>query len=153
MDIHILDDDESTRILISKIATNHGFSSLTFSCPDEYLSYMNSDNYVVPLICIITDLEMPKKNGYELIAEVRKINPFQRFIVISGSPETDPGNELACFYLTKPVKRDKLTFVFNELKKCVEHGRNKDCEAKESLDDRCAFCINNWQCPRKDWDR
>ncbi len=148
MDIHIVDDDETIRILYASIAEKFGFSTLTFPCPDAYLEYMGSDEYSSPLLAILTDVNMPNMSGFELMDEVRKINSHQKFVVISGAPGVEPKEApLACFYFTKPVSVGKLKAVFEALLQCVEWGNHPDRVGCTSIDDRCDFCIEDWHCP------
>ena len=63
----------------------------------------------------IADIIMPKKDGYDVIAEIREISPQAKIIVISGGGGVDPTVFLdiskslgADFILRKPIANDQL---------------------------------------------
>lgn len=150
MDIHIIDDDRATLLLYSKIAQNYGFSSASFSNAENYLKSMARSGYQPPII-ILTDIEMPGINGYQLMSKVRESYPHQRFVVNSGNPEMKSGEQLACLYFSKPVSKQDLQSAFLELSKCVECGLHPDCtDGKTCIaDNRTQFNIEDWKCPFK----
>ncbi len=147
MDIHIIDNDESTRLLFTEFAQILSFSAKNFSSANAYLEYMNRGEYSPPRLAILSSVDMRPMSGYELMDIVRKANPEQRFVIVTGSPEIHPKNELACFYFVKPASLDKLKETFRALSTCVESGIDPDRIGCTSIDDRCAFSINGWHCP------
>lgn len=61
---------------------------------------------------VITDINMPELNGFEMIREILKIKPTQEFIVMT-SYDSDENllasiEEGACSYLRKPLKIEEL---------------------------------------------
>ncbi len=147
MDIHIIDDDESMRTIYTAFAQSLNYRAKAFSSPHAYLEYMGCGEYLRPNLTILSDVEMPKMSGYELMDRVRKAYPDQRFIIFTtGAPHSDPKNEFACFYLTKPVSIGKLEEVFKALSLCVESGPSERIGCA-SIDDRRDFRIKDWHCP------
>jgi len=70
---------------------------------------------------VITDLEMPRMNGYELMAHLRQ-NPVTRKIPVmvvtsrAGAKHRDRAiKEGAAAFLTKPVQEDQLVATVDEL--------------------------------------
>lgn len=109
MDIHIVDDDENIQEIFTEFAENMGFTALSFYSAERYLYHVCYGNYTVPKLVVLTDLEMPGMYGDELIGEIRKKTPNQRFILATGHPEkVIRMKENACFYLTKPVRMKHL---------------------------------------------
>ncbi len=149
MDIHIVEDNTSQRVLYSKVAHLAELSSASFSCPQEYLSSMSREGYCKPKV-ILSDLEMPGMNGYELMRAVRKVNPEQRFIIISGTPALEGAEQSACLYFCKPVAVADLQSSFAALLQCENSGPFAKCICGKSciLDDRAKFGIRGWHCPR-----
>ena len=61
---------------------------------------------------VITDINMPELNGFEMIREILKIKPTQEFIVMT-SYDSDENllasiEEGACSYLRKPLRAEEL---------------------------------------------
>ncbi len=71
---------------------------------------------------VITDIIMPEMNGIEMIAEIKKNNPKQHVIVISGHNDTDALIELinngVDNFILKPFKKENL---FNILDKIIRY--------------------------------
>lgn len=70
---------------------------------------------------VITDIRMPKLDGMEMIKQIRQLDPFTKFILISGFDDRDyllQAIDLGIFhYIKKPVKIDELT---ETLIKCID---------------------------------
>lgn len=148
MDIHIIDDSKLQLELVKAIAESSGLTAQGYSSAEEYLEYSTFENYIPPKLTIITDLRMPGKSGYELMTEIRKNRPEQRFVIITGTPNDKiSDNERACFYLTKPVRLNKMLRIFETIEKCVECGYQPDTFKCEDLND---FNVDDWHCPRKE---
>lgn len=75
------------RELFSAFAETAGFSEKTYCSAEHYLEYANDTNYKPPTLAVVTNIRMPGKSGYELMNDLRKINPLQRFVVITGTSE------------------------------------------------------------------
>ena len=148
MDIHIVDDDRSTLLFYSKIAQRCGFSSASFDSPKNYLHSMGRDGYCPPMM-VLSDVDMPGMNGYQLMVEVRKINPNQRFVIASSSPEVDREKTLACLYFKKPVSPGSLKAAFAALSQCHNSGPHPTCMCGDACipDNRDDFIVSGWRCP------
>ncbi|NUM33145.1 MAG: response regulator [Candidatus Brocadiae bacterium] len=74
---------------------------------------------------LITDLNMPKMSGEELLKQVRKISPKTLIIVLTGYGSINSAVSLiqqgAFDYLTKPVE---LQDFFNAMEKAVDHVKS-----------------------------
>ena len=152
LDIHIVDDDELLAELFVEIVEDAGYVAKSFCNAEEYLEYANSSNYFKPTLAVVTDVKMTGKSGYELIKEMKKINPVQRFVVVTGVPQNgiDKGVR-ACFYLKKPVDIDKMQTIFNKLSACANYLTECQCDVLKckELSDLDAFGIKDWECPFK----
>ena len=73
---------------------------------------------------IITDINMPKPNGLDLMRDIRKINPDVEFIVISGYDDFSYAKSAlesnAAAYLLKPIKFPELHNILDKLNEKIE---------------------------------
>ncbi len=81
--IHIIDDEICILEILPEVIKSFGYSTKTFSSPTLYCEYASSHNYNRPNI-IITDVKMPKINGYQLMAKISEMHKGIKFIVMSG---------------------------------------------------------------------
>ena len=88
MRILIADDDESLRELLQMLLTRRGHEVVATRDGAEALrTYQESE---VPFDFVITDYQMPRMNGMVLIMEIRRKNPAQKCIMVSGDPPQVP---------------------------------------------------------------
>ena len=150
MDIDIIDDEPSLRELYKAIIENSGFNVNCYASAEDYITYTKTHSYTPPSIALITDVRMPGKSGYELIDEVKKNNPKQKFVVITGTPQDGYSKDTrACFYLQKPVNPKKLLAVITLLSSCTMAGNQDLAPECKLLNDLDSFDINDWKCPHK----
>jgi len=150
MSIDIVDDEASLRELYKAFIENSGFNVDCYASAEDYIAYTKSENYTPPNIALITDVRMPGKTGYELIDEIKKINPEQKFVVITGTPQDGYSKDArACFYLEKPVSLKRLLAVIELLSSC-SIAENPSMSPKcKLLNDLDSFDMHDWECPKK----
>lgn len=109
--ILIVDDDSSTRNLISDAIRDEGFCSLTevedgFKALDLFKEK--------PYDLVISDIKMPGMSGIELLSKLKEIEPATSVIIITGYPSIDVSISAmkygAVDFLTKPFSIDDLIF-------------------------------------------
>lgn len=109
--ILVIDDNTTTRFILSKALTAEGYDVAIASNGDEGLKLF----YENPAKLVITDIMMPEKNGVEVIVKLKEDFPDIRIIAISGgTPEK--GNDLlrmtkilgAKSTLKKPLEKETL---------------------------------------------
>jgi len=113
--IHIIDDDPCILSILSEIMKALDYPAATFSCPNNYCEYANSNNYEHPNI-IITDVTMPELNGYQLMKNVSAIHKEVKFIVMTGYQDTT--NELSehpHIFMKKPFRPKELDMNIQQL--------------------------------------
>jgi len=148
MNIDIVDDESGLREVYTAVIERAGFTVNSFARAGEYMAYTNSHILPPPSIAVITDVKMPGKSGYELMEDVQKVNPKQRFVVVTGSPQEErKGDANACFYLQKPVSIKKLVSVIKLLSACSVAGDQHLASSCELLSDLRAFSVDDWSCP------
>ena len=108
--ILVADDDLGIRLSVSDYLEASGYSAISAENGFDALEMMQQ--YHPHLL--VTDIMMPKMNGYELVRRVRKLPAFRLLPVIfltekGGAEERIRGYQAGCdFYLAKP-------FLVNEL--------------------------------------
>ncbi|MBV1884580.1 MAG: response regulator [Pseudomonadales bacterium] len=150
MNIDIIDDEPSLRELYKTMIEASGFSVNCYASAEDYIFYTKSKNYTPPNIALVTDVRMPGKSGYELIDEIKKSNPEQKFVVITGTPRDCYSKDTrACFYLQKPLSSKKLLAVITLLSSCAIAGNTNLASECKQLNDLDSFDIHDWECPHK----
>ena len=79
--ILVVDDEEVILNLIEAVLSNKSYIVTKTNNSEEAMVLISLNKYDL----MITDLDMPIFNGFEIIAKVRKINPGTAIILISGS--------------------------------------------------------------------
>ena len=78
---------------------------------------------------ILTDLQMPDLDGFDVLKEVRQLSPDTPVIILSGIGTMDDVIESlrlgAWDYLTKPL--DNMNILLVAIEKGLEHGRELVC--------------------------
>jgi len=111
--ILIVDDDESDRIVLSTILERAGHETFVAEDGEEALSQCRGKAFEV----VITDLQMPRMHGLELITVLRDLSPRPAIIAIlgTGSDQLDMAQALgATVTLSKPVKPKELLSAVTE---------------------------------------
>ncbi len=60
--VHVVDDDASFLVAISRLLSANGFAVKTYSSAREFLAHRDADTPG----CVLADLQMPRMNGLEL---------------------------------------------------------------------------------------
>jgi len=111
--ILVVDDEETIRIVTAATLQQHGFMVETAEHGAAGLAkFLRHTDYAA----VVTDLMMPRMNGYEMAREIRRHDPRVPILVSSGmtgdSGSTGPENGFASLgiktLLTKPYSEDHL---------------------------------------------
>jgi two-component system chemotaxis response regulator CheY len=108
--IMVVDDSEMVRKLLTLILRMNGYRTVTAADGMEALERMA----VEPVDLVITDINMPVMDGYELVTTIRRDGPNREIPVIMLTTEADEqdrrqGYEAgADVYLTKPAQTQEL---------------------------------------------
>ncbi|BAZ52013.1 response regulator transcription factor [Nostoc sp. CENA67] len=115
--ILVVDDDLGTRLSISDYLELSGYSVITANDGQEALVMV--DDYHPDLI--VTDIVMPRMNGYELVRRVRQQQAFRLLPVILLTARTKTqerilGYQSGCdLYLPKPFELEELAAAIRNL--------------------------------------
>jgi chemotaxis protein histidine kinase CheA/CheY-like chemotaxis protein len=106
----IVDDSVSVRKFVSSVLEKNKYATVLTEDGPEALEYLRKEKFDI----IITDLEMPKMHGFDLIQEIRSYKKYQSIPIViltgrAGKKHKDKGKELgANAYITKPFKENDL---------------------------------------------
>lgn len=111
--ILICDDSSFTRKMIKNILKTEGHSFVDTDEGDSLLKIAASEKFD----CILLDLLMPNKSGFEVLDELKKIGNTCPVIIVSA--DTQETSKQMCMslgafaYLNKPPKHDELVEAIN----------------------------------------
>lgn len=138
MHILVIDDEESQRDILRDILSAAGYMVSTAGDGEEGLQQLQGDT----IDMVLTDLKMPRKDGFEVLQGVKAFNPEIPVIMMTAFGSI-PGavNAIkngAYDYLTKPFKKDELLQV---VKRAADRVRllQENRRLKEEISDRYRF--------------
>jgi CheY-like chemotaxis protein len=129
----IADDSISVRKFVGRILEKAGY------CVKLASDGLEASELVAQVGChlVITDIEMPRMNGYELMSHLRQ-DPSKRRIPVlvvtsrAGAKHRDRAmKEGAAFFLTKPVQEEQLLAVVEELMNSAARQRRPAVPASD----------------------
>ena len=117
----IVDDEDTLRSLYSERLAREGFTVTTAGNADHAEKLFQSGGEVGVLV---TDLKMPGKDGFQLMAWVKQYSPHTKVIVVTGHGEKDAAVSAlrggACEYLEKPIDMNQFSHAVTRAMK--EYG-------------------------------
>ena len=119
--VMIVDDSPSVRLINSKLVKNAGMMPLVAKDGLEALEQLQAFPELPDVI--LTDVEMPRMDGYELLASLKKIETLRDIPVIMITSRTSDKHREKAFelgvseYLTKPYEDTKLIEAIKTLSK------------------------------------
>lgn len=78
----LVDDDLAVLYAISSLLQELGYKVIAVLTPREALAIASDIHQQIDLI--LTDIDMPEMNGYELVEQIIAIRPGIRFLFVSG---------------------------------------------------------------------
>jgi len=144
---HIVDDEENIRTFLAEVVALMGYEAETFGCPGDYLEYAKSDDFTPPY-ALLSDVQMPKMNGYEMLDQVRQIHPAIRTAIISGYPNiAGEAKTTPCIFLSKPIVMEQFEQAIQSFVSCHENGPKAETNGCGTIDNHELFGHEAWFCP------
>jgi DNA-binding response OmpR family regulator len=78
----VAEDEEAVNLLLQKSLERAGYKVVTAADGEEAVTRFRNQRDKISLV--LSDVVMPKKNGKEILDEVRALEPGMKFIFISG---------------------------------------------------------------------
>lgn len=139
-DAHILvvDDEESMREFLSIMLKREGYGVNVASDGAQALELLKENSYDL----VISDIQMPRLGGFELLAQVMSRTPETAMIMITAFSSTEQAVEAmkqgAYDYITKPFKNEEIRLIVkNALERKLLKQENQ--ELKKELGRRYSF--------------
>ena len=106
--ILICDDEEGIREALKLILSDH-YDLVISQDGTLCLECLQNSNDIG---LVLIDIEMPKRNGLEIIKEIKEKYPQQKIIVVTGYRSVETATEAirlgACGYIVKPFKAQEI---------------------------------------------
>jgi PAS domain S-box-containing protein len=117
--ILLVEDEDQIRMISKSLLQSMGFTVIDASNGKDALAMYQHN--ITAITLIVTDIGMPVMNGYEMIREIKKLNPGLPIIITSGFGDDDVTSQIArkdvAWLISKPYNYDQLQ---NALKSVVE---------------------------------
>ncbi len=113
----IVDDDPSIRSMLGLILReNDLFDVLTAENGQQALDMIKKGERID---VVLSDIQMPKMNGMELLKEIKAVDPLLPVVMITGFPTIDIAircmKEGASDFITKPFKIDQIELTLKKI--------------------------------------
>ncbi len=106
--ILVLDDVADSALMIKRILAKQGHEVQVFSDEDEALRFAADHD----LELAILDVKLPKLDGTEVLAELKKLRPGLPAIMLTGFPTKNAAQQAmrlgAAAYCAKPIEKKDL---------------------------------------------
>ncbi|MDP2320692.1 MAG: response regulator [Acidobacteriota bacterium] len=108
MPVLVVEDEPGMRELIKTVLMRSGHEVVTVAGPHAALAVLNRQ----PAIALmLVDVVMPEMDGYDLMAEARKISPSVRAVFISAFAPDPARHPRGDGFLAKPFTSESLTDI------------------------------------------
>ena len=110
LSILLVDDDKIERLKFKKVCQEVNFKSNIFEAKDGETALALLDNCTTPFDLIISDLNMPRMNGFEFLATLKKNSEFKNIPIVIMSTSQNKVDLDKCYkfaisgYFTKPLQ-------------------------------------------------
>ncbi len=115
--ILLVEDDSSLRAMVSYLLRWQGYQVL--EAPDPAAAQTLAANFADPIHVLLTDVNLPQINGYELARRLLALRPIPAVLFVSGEggAGTAPDRTLSAAqgFLLKPFGPQALTAKIREL--------------------------------------
>jgi YesN/AraC family two-component response regulator len=122
VDILVVDDEEMMRELLEDVLVMEGYNVVTAEDGQVALSRVKE---LQPLL-VISDIKMPRMNGFELLKSVKERFPEMRMIMMTGYSDDftvkDALRLNADEYIIKPFNTQDITAVVKSVLGDLKHG-------------------------------
>ncbi len=136
--ILVVDDEESMREFLTIMLHRDGYQVDAVADGAQAVSRLREQDYHL----VISDIKMPRLNGFELLKFVKEHTPDTAMIMVTAFSSTEEAVEAmkqgAYDYITKPFKNDEIRLI---IKNALERRslRQENLQLKRELGKRYSF--------------
>ena len=120
--ILVVDDQYGIRILLQEVLEREGYHTLLAANGAEALALVANEEPDLVLL----DMKIPGMDGIEILANIRKFNPYLKVVMMTAYGELDLVKEAtslnAIGHFTKPFDIDELRLFVNQEIGVALHG-------------------------------
>ncbi|MEO1953195.1 MAG: response regulator [Campylobacterales bacterium] len=120
-----VEDEDNTRMQVSQILELFFENVLVGENGEEALKIYKQNDVDL----IMTDLTMPKLDGYHMIQEIKKLDSLQHIIVLTAHNSSENLMQTIDLqldgFLLKPLKMDKLLNLLYKVANVIQLEKNK----------------------------
>jgi CheY-like chemotaxis protein len=146
--ILVVDDDELLAKMVAELLREEGYEVWTAGNGlDGYASY-----YQHQVETVVTDIDMPELDGFEMVRCIRAINPAVGTIYTSGAPEHYHGTlvtEAQKFGATVPRKPFALIDLVKLIPPSIREKAKQELASDDSSTDREKRCVETGRLIRR----
>jgi len=129
----MVDDEEQFRSTTSKILTRRGYETTVAESGEEAIDILKKSSQDV----VILDIRMPGMDGQEALAQIKKIDPDVRVIMLTGHGGGESAKESlehgAFDYLNKPCDIGLLSLKINDAYDAARGGIREEKKAGDIM--------------------
>ena len=129
----MVDDEEQFRATTSKILTRRGYETTVAESGEEAIEILKTS----PQDVVILDIRMPGMDGHEALAQIKKIDPDVRVIMLTGHGGGESARESlehgAFDYLNKPCDIELLSLKINDAYDAAQEGVREEKKAGDIM--------------------
>lgn len=129
----MVDDEEQFRATTSKILTRRGYETTVAESGEEAIEILKTS----PQDVVILDIKMPGMDGQEALAQIKKIDPDVRVIMLTGHGGGESAKESlehgAFDYLNKPCDIELLSLKINDAYDAAQEGVREEKKAGDIM--------------------
>jgi PAS domain S-box-containing protein len=122
--LHV-DDDDAFQELSMRHLEAEGYDVVTADSAEAALDMLESDD----IDCVVSDYDMPHRNGLELLEDVRESHSDLPFILFTGKGSEEIASEAISAgvtdYLQKDTTTDQFTLLSNRIERAVSERRTE----------------------------
>jgi len=118
--ILIIDDEKPALSMFRLLLGAYDYSVLTAENGSDGIELFKKEQPPI----VITDIKMPGIDGFEVLRQIKAINPEAEIILITGHGDTDLAQDAiahhACGFITKPIQREALEAALKQAEERIE---------------------------------
>ncbi len=107
-EILTLDDVQDAVVLIRKILSRRGHIVHTFTEEEDAIRYALNNHIDLAIL----DIKLKKMSGIEVLAELKRLQPDMKTIILTGYPTVETARDALSFganeYCVKPIDKQEL---------------------------------------------